>query len=324
MEQKIRRLSVVLLRRRTEAAGGRISLLLVAAASLLCAEPRVDNVLVRMTPPGATTLVGVHIDQIAQTDLYKKLAAGQLFPQLDLFAKESGFDPRRDVKEVLYATTAAGSVLMARGTFHVTSASPSGVTRLRHGDYEIWRRGVDGFCVLDPTLALAGDVPVIEAALDEWKSGSHTAAQPLLARVTSVNPQTQMWGVSTGSAGFLADNLPRSNSGLDFSHIFQGLQDTWFEADLAAGLRAEAHGATKTEQDAVNLRNAVRGMVGLGRLQVPENHSELLRAWDGITAEQQGRSITLRVDIEKDLADKLIEMINSLSPGGRGLKRTLR
>lgn len=302
----------------------RVIVLICAIASLALAEPRVDKVLAQMTPPGSTVLVGVRVDQISQTDFYKKLVAGQTLAQLDQFAQVSGFDPRRDVKEVLYATTASGSVLMARGTFHVNGTSPSGAAKVRHGEYDIWRRGASGFCILDATLAVAGDMPAVEAALDEWKSGSHTAAQALLARVSAVNPQSQVWGISTGSAGFLADNLPRSSSGLDFSHIFQGLEDTWFEADLSTGLRAEAHGATKTEQDASNLRDAVRGMVGLGRLQVPENQPELLRAWDGITAEQQGRSITVRVDIGKDLADKLIDMLNAGPAGGRGQKRAFR
>ena len=297
--------------------------LVFAGASLARAEPRVDNVLVRMTPPGTTGLVGARIDQLAQTDLNKKLLAAQTFTQLDQFAQDSGFDPRRDVREVLYATTANGSVLMARGTFHLTSA-PSGATKVPHGSYVIWRHGMGGFCVLDPTLAVAGDMPAVEAALDEWKSGSHTAAQPLLARLALMNPQRQVWGVSTGSANFLADNLPQSPSGLDFSRLFKGLEDTWFQADLSMGLRAEARGATRTEQDASNLRDAVRGMVGLGRLQVPDNQPELLRAWDGITAEQQGRSIAVHVDIPKELADELIDMFNAAPAGSRRQRRAFR
>jgi hypothetical protein len=89
-------------------------------------------------------------------------------------------------------------------------------------------------------------------------------------------------------------------------------------------LRAEAHGTAKSEQDAISLRDTVKGMVGLGRLQVPENEPDLLRAWDGITAEQQGRSITVRVDIGKDLADKLIDMLNASAAGGRGQRRAFR
>jgi hypothetical protein len=52
-------------------------------------------------------------------------------------------------------------------------------------------------------------------------------------------------------------------------------------------------------------------MVGLGRLQVPENQPDLLRVWDGITVDQQGRSITLHADIPQELLDKLIQMLNA-------------
>ena len=93
--------------------------------------------------------------------------------------------------------------------------------------------------------------------------------------------------------------------------IFRSLQDYWFQADFSAGLRAEVHGTTRTEKDAINLRDAVRGMVGLGRLNVPENQPELLRVWDGITVDQQGRSITIHADIAQDLIDKMVQMLNS-------------
>ncbi len=299
----------------------RLAGFLWAFSSIALAQPPVDNVLERMVPPGATSLVGARMDRIKQTDFYGKLLAAQTLPQVDQFARDTGFDPRRDVRELLFVETPRGSVMLARGTFHLNSAILKGGTKIRHGEYDIWGRSGGGFCILDSTLAVAGDVPAIEAALDEWKSGGHpgghTDAQPLLARAAAVNPQAQFWGVSTGFAGFLADHPPGASAGLDFSKIFKGLEETSFQADLSGGLRTEVHGTTATEKDAVNLRDAVRGMVGLGRLQVPENQPELLRVWDGITADQQGRSIVIRADIAQDLFDKLIQMLSSGPSGPR-------
>jgi hypothetical protein len=284
------------------------------------AQPPVDNVLERMVPPGSTSLVGGRMDLIKRTDLYRKLVATQSLPQVDEFARDTGFDPRRDVRELLFVETPRGSVLLARGTFHLNGAPLKGAQRTRHGEYEIVGNGSGGFCVLDSTLAVAGDIPAIEAALDEWKSGTHTAARPLLARVAGVSPQSQLWGVSTGLAGFLADHTPGISSGLDLSKIFRGLEDTAFQADLSAGLRAEVKGTTANEKDAISLRDTVRGIVGFGRLQVPENQPELLRVWDGIIAEQQGRAITIHIDIAQDLLDKLIQMLGS---GGGGPRRVV-
>jgi hypothetical protein len=302
----------------------RTCLLLFSAGALtLNAAPKIDNVLLRMVPPGPTSLIGGRMDQIKNTDLYKKLVAARKLPQVDQFAEESGFDPRRDVRELLYATVPSGGVLLARGTFHVNEALllKGGVKKIPHGQYTIWGQsateGASGFCILDSTLAAAGEVAAIEAALDEWKSGTHSAAQPLLARAKSIDEQSPIWGVSTGVANFLADNVPRTSSGIDFSKIFRGLDNTWFEADPSRGLHAEIHGTTAREQDAVNVRDAVRGLVGLGRLSVPQGQPDLLRLWDGITVEQTGRSILIRADIEQNLIDKLVEML------GRGTSQRI-
>ena len=181
---------------------------------------------------------------------------------------------------------------------------------MRHGEYDVWGQGTSGFCILDSTLAAAGDLSAVIAALDEWKSGSHTAAQPLLARASGVETRAQLWGVSTGLSSFLAEHSPGAGSGIDMSKILQGLEDTSFGADLSMGLFARVHGTTATEKDAMSLRDTFRGMVGLGRLKVPENQPELLKVWDGITVDQQGRSLTINVDIAQNLLDKLMQIFN--------------
>ncbi len=76
-------------------------------------------------------------------------------------------------------------------------------------------------------------------------------------------------------------------------------------------------GECKSEQDAKSLGDAARGMVGLGRLNVPENRPELLRLFDGIKVEQKQRSIQVNVNISADLIDRMIQA-NSSAPKPRG------
>jgi hypothetical protein len=298
------------------------SALFLLAAGTLFAQPRIDNVLVRMVPPGATSLVGARMDEIRNSPFYNELTRQSKLPQVDQFARETGFDPRRDVRELLFATTKSGGVLVARGTFRVTAFKDA--KPVRHGVYSVWTVGDSGFCILDATLAAAGDVISVNAALDEWVSGSHTAAQPLLARAKQVDGSLPFWGVSSGFAGFLADNMPRANSGIDFSKIFRGLEDTWFEAGFANGLKATIHGVTATDPDAVSLRDTAKGLIGFGRLSVPENQSDLLRLWDGITVDQEGRAVSIRMDVAQNLIDQLVTMLGAAQSGrGRGRGRGL-
>jgi hypothetical protein len=300
----------------------RALLFLAVVTPLAVAQPRIDNVLIRMVPTGTTSLAGARMDQIKATEFYRKLLEQSKLPQLETFATETGFDPRRDVRELLFASTPTGGVLLARGSFQIKPEplKEAKAKLVRHGEYNIYTFDANGFCVLDQTLAAAGDVKSVEAALDEWTSGSHTSAAPLLAHAKQIDPKSQFWGVSTGFATFLADNMPRAGGragGIDFSKIFRGLEDTSFQAEFTTGFKADLRGSTATEQDAVTLRDTAKGLIGFGRLSVPENQSEMLKLWDGITVEQDGKSVGIRADIAQNLIDKLVQMLSS-APGGRG------
>ena len=292
------------------------SLLAIFAATVASAAPRVDNVLIRMVPPGATSLVGAHMDQLLSAELYRKLVAQQKLPQLEAFFRETGFDPRRDVREILLVTVPQGSVLLARGAFNLKQNPAPSMKIVRHGQYAIHVLDQYGYCLLDSTLAAAGEVPAVEAALDEWQSGSHAGATPLLKTLATLNDQTELWGVSTGFAKFLADNLPRAGNGIDFSSIFKGIESTWFSASVTSGFQAAIHCTTATEKDAIALRDTAKGLVGFGRLSVPENKPDLLRFWDGFTVEQAGQSFTVNADIAGDLIDEMAQLLSA--PGGRG------
>jgi hypothetical protein len=297
--------------------------LAAVAISTAQAAPRIDNVLIRMVPPGATSLVGAHMDQVIASDLYRKLIALQRLAQLDAFAHDTGFDPRRDVREMLLVTIPQGSVLLARGTFNLKQDPIAGMTVVRHGQYSIRTSGTAGFCILDSSLAVAGEIPAIEASLDEWDTGSHTAAASLLTLANSLDPQVQLWGVSTGFATFLAANLPRTGSGIDFSAIFKGIDSMWFSASMTSGLDAAVYGKTATEQDAITFRDTAKGLIGLGRLSVPQGRPELLRLWDGITVDQTGPSFILKVQIPGNLVDTLVQLFSGPAAGrgatgGRG------
>ena len=83
------------------------------------AEVRVDNVLIRMVPPGTESLMGGRMQELKSTALFEKLVYAQKLPDFERFVKETGFDPRTDVQELLFASTPKGGVLLARGKFRV-------------------------------------------------------------------------------------------------------------------------------------------------------------------------------------------------------------
>jgi len=291
-------------------------LLYVSAAQ---AAERIDNVLVQLIPRDAVSLFGAQMDQVKSTPLYQKLVAGQKLPQLDQFAAETNFDPRRDVRELLIASnlTKNSGVLLARGNFRVspeTLAKMKDMRRSTYQGYVVWTNTAQeaGFCILDSTLAIAGPVESMHAALDRYHDrGSSRAQSPLLQRAMAVPQRNQIWLVSQGGSDFLANNLPEGGPAANFGHIFHNLESVQLQADLSRGLNASVLGACKTEPDAKALSDAARGLVGFGRLSVPDGQPQLLRVWDAIQVTQQGRNLSVIADIPADLIERLIQLFDS-------------
>jgi hypothetical protein len=66
---------------------------------------RVDNVLAKLIPADSQALFGARMEQLRSAPLYTKLVGQQKLPQLDSFAGETGFDPRRDVRDLIVASS---------------------------------------------------------------------------------------------------------------------------------------------------------------------------------------------------------------------------
>ena len=269
-----------------------------------------DPVLARMVPPGTTSLLGARMDQIKTTPIYQKLLAQQKLPGLERFARETGFDPRRDVRELLVASNATQGqgVALARGNFKITNFAQ--LKTFKHDIYVIHGDDRNGFCLLDATTAAAGPLPSLYAALDHWHSGAPPATPELLKQAEQAPANSQLWVVSLG--GFnLPGTMTMRQGGPDFAQIFRGVERSAFWADLRGGVDATIAGDVKTEEDAKNLGDAARGVIGLARLSVPDNHKELFKLWDGFHVDEQGRHITITAKVAQDMLDHLVDLFQA-------------
>ncbi len=304
----------------------RILLAGVLSVAAMQSAERIDNVLKQLVPRDAVSLFGAQMDQVKATPLYQKLVAGQKLTQLDEFAAETNFDPRRDVRELLIASNLAkkSGVLLARGNFRVSLdaiAKNKDMRRTTYKGYVLWTNPAQeaGFCILDSTLAIAGPVASMRAALDRYRDHGAQERSPLLDKAMAIPMRNQVWMVSGGGTDFLGDNMPESGPASNFGRIFHNLESTRFEADLSHGLNAFVQGACKTEADAKSLADAARGLVGFGRLSVPDGQPQLLRVWDAIQVTQQGRTLNVNADIPADLVAQLLQLLENAPgrPSGR-------
>jgi len=289
-------------------ACGAVLLALGAAGcnSAQIGRSRVDSTLAAFIPPDATVLAGVRMDQVRATPIFQKMTVQKQFPRLDEFARATGFDPRKDVRDLLIGSNGRDTVVAARGTFNLKSGE--GATKTTYKGYTLYQRDQGGVALIDSTTAVAGNLTAVHAAIDRFKAGDRTGPRSLLARAGEIAAENQVWSVSNAFDNLMIGRFPQDGNAAGVGRMLGSLENTTAAADLRSGVRGYLNGLCRTDQDAKNLGDSARGLVGLGRLSVPDNQPELLKLWDGIKVDQQQRTVKITVAIPQDLVDKLVEM----------------
>src|SRR5207244_2777225 len=186
---------------------------------------RIDRGLAALVPADTILLSGIRMSEVRTTPLYNRMISQQRLSELNDFAKQTNFDQRKAVSDMMVASNGVDAGVVASG-----------------------------------------------------------------------------WGTLADKLSSRGDNLS------NFGRVFRSLERVSGTADLRSGIVATFNGDCRTEQDAKTLGDAARGMVGLGRLSVPENQPEMLRLFDGIKVEQKQQSVQLNVNIPPDLIDRLIKL----------------
>jgi hypothetical protein len=302
----------------------KVWLLAIAATFAGCTSAqigasRIDPVLAAMVPPDTFLLCGIRVGELRTTPLYRKMLAEDLNSTLDDFAKNTNFDIRKDVSELLIASTPSGSgkLVLARGNFKIQP--PPGFKKSTYKGVAIYSREQGAYAILDATTAAAGTDPEVRKAIDQKQSG-HGAPAGLLNWARSLPGSGQIWLVSNGWGTVAQDLSSQDGNIANLGRFLQSIEHATVTVDLRSGLLANINGECKSEQDAKSLGDAARGMVALARLNVPENRPDLLRMFDGVKVDQKQRSIQVNANIAEDLIEKMLQQQKSTSPKARGAK----
>ncbi len=288
---------------------------LTACNSARSGRTSIDSTLAAWVPSDAIMLAGVHMDALRTTPLFQKLIAGRSLPQLDDFARETGFDPRRDVRELLLASDGKDTLIAARGTF--SERGLAGLAKQSYKGVTLYTRGERGAAFIDTSTAIAGTLPAVKRALDRHPSGNGSGPEELLDRARQISSQYQIWSVSNGFENLLTSEIPETGNAANAGRILRSLENTTIAADLSTGINAYLTGICRSDDEAKNLSDAARGLIGLARLGVPKKQPELLRLWDGIKVDQQQRTVNITVAAPEDLVEKMLDRLGVQRGFGR-------
>ena len=126
--------------------------------------------------------------------------------------------------------------------------------------------------------------------------------------------QNQIFGAGLGSAIPAPDAMPQPGN---LVNVVKALQTWTLAADLRSSVKMQVDGVYKTEADAKQIHDALRGLLGIARLSTPSDAPEMLRVWDGIQITMEKATLHVSTDISADLVEKAVERVRRKGTPGR-------
>jgi hypothetical protein len=307
----------------------RVVLLLAAVVLVGCNStepgPIVDPALSTLVPPDTTMLIGMRVEDLTKTAIYKKYLADRELAPLDEFARQMGVDPRKDLWEILYISNGKERAMLGRGKL-LDDSDPrleiekQGAQRMTYRGYTLV--GNDQAAVLvmgaspvginGTSMAGVGDTAMLKHILDTRDTTNGPPA--ILADRMREMPKTAvMWTAFSGAPMTLPEGASANMGNL--VKIVNSVESGSFYLDLHAGVSGKAMGIAATEQDARDLGGGMRGLLGLGRLTAAKDNVQLQRLFGGMRVTQEGKTVSLYIEQPEDAITTLLDFML----GGRGL-----
>ncbi len=260
--------------------------------------------------PKSQFLAAVDLDQIKQTDFFKRHQSQLDVPQINQLSQEIGMDPRRDLSSFLMDWNGKDLLYLTRGSYSPNQLEKrlTGVAKIeKFGKYTLYGAGEHDVVFLPKGIALAGSPALVKTAINQEGAEIPEDLQMQLARVPKTS---QIWEVSTGIISPEQLSL-RSDTASLLSNISGYINGTSLGLTLGTGIILDARIECISEEGSTRVHDALRGLIGLARLSTKDNQLDQLKIWDSIKVDKQSKEVHVTADLPAALADKAIDLFTA-------------
>jgi len=285
---------------------------LVAGFIVILPAAAVDTGLLNLVMPDAKVLAGVNVEQAKNSPFGQYVLSQAQTENTDLKKLEAltGFDPTRDVRELLIASNSVGGtqhtgLFLARGTFNpglianaatahdAVMESYNGITILEDP------KKTHGVAFPDASLAIVGDIANVKAAIDRMKSPSSLPAS-IVSQVNQWSGSQDAWAISAVPVSSLhppagAPNVPGMNGAAALQNIQSAAGGVKFGALVVVTGQAQA----ATTQDAQQLADTVKLLANLAQMQAGNDPIAASLA-QSLTVSTSGTTVNASVSLPED------------------------
>ena len=298
-----------------------------------------DPALLQMVMPDAKVIAGI---QVAQTrnSLFGQYVLSHM--QVDdegfkSFIAQTGFDPRRDVTEIVMASNWDSStpvsgrwLIMGDGAFDLNKIVPAaqakgvamtdfmGVNILAysgHGQTDV----ENGIAFFDGSTAVMGDLASVKAAIERKKSGASPSSQ-LLTKVRDVSSKNDFWFATLVPISEFAGAMPDPNlSSAMKGNLLAAINQASGGIRFGDPVNISAEAITRSDKDAQALVDVVKFVAGMVQLNRQNNPAagQVATLLDTLDCKTSGNITTVSLAIPEKQLEQMIDMVRQESHQAR-------
>ncbi len=276
-----------------------------------------DPALIKLIPQDATFIAGIHADQI-KNSRFGQYILDQLKDEdakLNKFITSTGFDPRRDLTELVVAGKDGqkhGQMLViAKGRFDAARirafAQTEGANKLVHQGVDILtgkHSEAGGLAFLDANTAVAGGIDYVKAVIDRGKQSAAVLDPKIANRITELSTRYDAWMLSAS----LAHLNPKLEGAMN-GKFMQGMQSVLGGVRFGANVELMAEATMRSEKDAssmVDVMQFLSSMVRMNRDNDPKA-AEAAELLERVDAKANGNQFRMLLTLPEDALERMVK-----------------
>jgi hypothetical protein len=295
--------------------------------ALATAASASDTQLLRLVMPDAKVVSGVDIDKVMLTPFGKFFLSQLPAPDSSFqqFVTATGFDPRRDVHEILMASPAEpgkkSGLLLVRGDFDsariLMLAKSMGQAAENYHGVDILSGGggkskaiSQALAFLSNNIAAAGDVDSVRGAIDRRTSGSGASDAGLANKVSSSSTSQDAWVVSIVPISSFANAVPDKNvSGALKGDLIQGIQQSSGGVKFGSTIEISGELTARNDQDATSLADVLKFFMNMAQMSSPTSgNAEISSLLHKLTVNTDANNVKVSLSIPENEVEMLIKL----------------
>ena len=301
-------------------------------AVLTGALPAADFQLLNLVMPDAKVLAGVNVER-AKGTLFGQYVLTQMqsgHPEMQNLTALTGFDPTRDVRETLFASTGApqSGLALALGNFDIgkiTAAAnlKGAVSEAYHGVAILEDpKQTHGVAFLDKATVAAGDIASVKGAIDRQKNPQQPLSSDISVKITQLGNSQDAWVLCTVPPSSLAPPAKDAQA-RQIPPVVQTVQSASGGVTFGNNVVFSGEAQTDTQANASALGDVVKLLINLAQMNAGQNPQAAALA-QSVQVNPNGNVLTVSLSLPEDQFQQLARFGKNSSETGQGRHRTPR